>query len=515
MMITRELKVLILGDVPEVSDIFERELFEQELPSSPIHIEDHTEFDAEIEREENYDLVLIDVTPHGIEVLEKVRESMPACPVVMVGNPEEAGKLLEAKRHGLEAYLLRAVDSEIFTDLLAEEIHTQLKRFVEPPTMENPSADQMYRYAQFHNVLEPFFVVARRRYLLYVNRAGQELIMQLHDNRPMVGARLESWVLEETLDAFHERLDRAFAGHPVIHERYYEEFDDEDGLRELHYQPVTDPKGRVVAVSIAASKTGRPELQRARTMQQLTGLAATVSHENNNLLTVLMSNTELLAHRLRELDDDKALKRLEKIERAIDRSTRFTRQLQAFSRTSVSRPEPINLSELIDGLRDSLSSLVSSNIKIEFDLDRDLPEIDGDRDYWHTAVVNLVKSGAAEMNEAGHISLKTHSLRVRPAQARLPVAPGNYVVLEIIYEGQPLHEWMRARIFDPFFTDRRADRHAGLELATVKSIVEQGGGRMVVDNRDDQTVTCIYYPALDPPEERADREQRNQRGGRQ
>ncbi|MFW6054170.1 MAG: two-component system sensor histidine kinase NtrB, partial [Persicimonas sp.] len=437
------------------------------------------------------------------------------CPVVMVGNPEEAGKLLEAKRHGLEAYLLRAVDSEIFTDLLAEEIHTQLKRFVEPPTMENPSADQMYRYAQFHNVLEPFFVVARRRYLLYVNQAGQDLVVQLHDNKPMVGARLESWVLEGTLEEFNECLDQAFAGHAVVHERHFEALDDEDGVRELHYQPVTDPHGRVVAVSLAASDTARPELQRARTMQQLTGLAATISHENNNLLNVLMSNTELLAHRLRELGDDKALKRLEKIEGAIERSARFTHQLQAFSRTSVSRPERIDLSELIDELSDSLDALVPANMEVQFDLDRDLPEIDGDRDHWQTAVVNLVKNGASQMNEGGRLVLETHHLRVTPAQERVPVAPGNYVVLEVIYDGPALHEWMRARIFDPFFTDRRADRHAGLELATVKSIVEQGGGRMVVDNRDDQTVTCIYYPALDPPEERAGREQRNQPGGRQ
>lgn len=116
---------------------------------------------------------------------------------------------------------------------------------------------------------------------------------------------------------------------------------------------------------------------------------------------------------------------------------------------------------------------------------------------------------------------------VTPTQARMPVAPGNYVVLEVIYDGQPLDEWMRARIFDPFFTERRADRHSGLELATVKSVVEQGGGRMVVDKRDEQTVTCIYHPALDPsheqprepardqPEEQVGREPRNQRGGRE
>ncbi len=171
-MIKRKLKVLILGEVPEVGDIFERRLFEDSLSASPTHISDHHEFEAVLQREESYDLVLIDITPYGIEVLDQVRKILPACPVIMVGDPDQAGLLLQAKRKGLEAYLLRIPESERFTDLLAEEIFTQLKRFIEPPEMRSPSAEQMYRYAQFHNVLEPFFVVAPKRYLLYVNKAG-------------------------------------------------------------------------------------------------------------------------------------------------------------------------------------------------------------------------------------------------------------------------------------------------------------------------------------------------------
>ncbi|MBA2664251.1 MAG: response regulator, partial [Bradymonadaceae bacterium] len=119
-----KLKVLILGHVPEEGDIFSRTMFTEDLPASPVHIEDPDEFAAAIEEDEIYSLILIDITPYGLEVLEQVRQSRPACPVIMISDPDQAHILLEAKRKGLEAYLVRGADRELFTDLLAEEIYT-------------------------------------------------------------------------------------------------------------------------------------------------------------------------------------------------------------------------------------------------------------------------------------------------------------------------------------------------------------------------------------------------------
>ena len=285
----------------------------------------------------------------------------------------------------------------------------------------------------------------------------------------------------------------------MVHEREFEALYDGDGSRELHYQPVTDPSGRVVAVSIDVHQPARPELQRARSMQQLTDLAAGISHEHNNLLNVLMSNSALLADRLRESGDEESIRRLEKIETAVRRSTRFTRQLQAFSRTSVSQPEPINVSELIDELVDSLSTGLASNIDLVVDLELDLPEISADRNHWKTAVTNLVNNSAREMRNGGKLQLRTRHLRVTPKQQgeRMPVGPGNYVVLEVSCEGPAMADWVHEGSFDPFFITRRVDHHAGLELATVKRIIEQGSGQISAESDDDHTTVRVYYPVTE------------------
>lgn len=504
----RELKVLILGEVPEVGDIFERRVFQDTLAASPIHVRNHENFEEFLQRQESYDLVLIDIKPYGIEVLEMVREVLPACPVVMVVDPDQAHYLLEAKQKGLEAYLIRSVDGELFTDLLALEIQTQLTHFLEPPKMESPSADLLYRYAQFHNVLEPLFVITRRRYLLYVNKAGQHLLEEINGTEPQFGDTIDEWVLEGTTQEFKKRLDQAFAGKELVAERHFPCLGSNDeGLRELHYQPVVDPRGRVVAVSIAVHQRAHPELHRARSMQYLTDLAAGISHQNNNLINILMANTELLTNHLMSQGDEEALRRLKKIEEAIERATRFTHQLQAFSQTSVSQPEAIDLSELIEGLQKSLRG----DVDLVLDLEPDLPEIWADRDHWKTVVRNLVQHAARQLNDEDKLVLKTRSLQTTARDRSHPVAPGQYILFEVCYPGEEMTDLIQDRRFDPFFVQRHPHRRADLELATVKSIVEQGSGEIVVENKGGHNIYRIYYPTADL---RSSREEETRRRGR-
>ena len=501
-MITRELQILILGDIPEVGNIFERPLFQEELPVSPIFVRDKEQFEAKLEQDEIYDLVLIDIQPYGIEVLDRVREHRPACPIIMIADPNEVELVLEAKRKSLDAYLLRGIGDALFTDLLAEEIYTLLTKLVEPPTMQHPSADEMYRYAQFHNVLEPFFFVALKRYLLYANRVGQELIAALHDQPAFIGAPVEEWSLTDSAGEFTQHLDRAFAGHEMVHEQEFD-FPTQNAplLRELHYQPVTDPRGRVVGVSIAVHQPDDPQLQRVQNMQQIRNLAAAVSHENNNLLTVLQASTTLLSDRLTELNDADSLAYVAKIERGIERSVHFSRQLQSLSQTNVSQPEPINLNRLIRNMQATLNSYIPSHIHLNTEFDAQLPDIHADPGQWETVLTNLVRNCVRGMVDGGIIQLRTDTLTMNPATPGAPVGPGDYVVLELHCDHHSLLEKLGDRNLAPLFLAHREERYAGLELATVKSIVEQKGGRISTVTNDGRTIVRIYYPQLKPSQQ--------------
>ena len=74
-------------------------------------------------------------------------------------------------------------------------------------------------------------------------------------------------------------------------------------------------------------------------------LAGGIAHEFNNLLTVIGGYSELLLSRL---EGDEC--HVEEISGAANRAAGLTRQLLAFGRKQVARPELLDLNEMIEHL---------------------------------------------------------------------------------------------------------------------------------------------------------------------
>ncbi|MFB6375596.1 MAG: ATP-binding protein, partial [Bradymonadaceae bacterium] len=513
-MIHRELNVLILGEVSEIDSLFDRPMFESELSASGVWVPDSEDFSEALEASENYDLIVVDLAPHGLEVLEQVRDYRPAAPVVAIADPDELELVLKAERQGLENYVLRHDNPEMSVDLLAETIRTELKRFVEPPTMERPSADQMYRYAHYHNILEPFFVVSVRRYLMYVNRAGRELVERVSGDRPVVGDDINRWFLEPTLEECQTALDRAFAGHEVVTRHALgEEADDgkDDGLHEIYYQPVVDPSGRVVATTIAIHEPGRPQLQRARTTQAVTRFAGGVAHQMNNLLNVITANLGLVDEAIDEREDGEIRRRLERVEHGVERAAHLTHQMQAYSRTAVTQRETLALEAIVGEMEEQLRGAVGEQIELEIDLRPETSRIRADREQLEMAIASLVSNAAEASRPGDTIRVRTDRRRFRDWESEAEVGGGLYAVLEVTDEGEGIAEEDRKRIFEPFYTTRRADEHVGLGLAIVRTVVDQAGGGMEIDSiPNDGTTVRAYFPVQQPRTQPGDQQSRTE-----
>lgn len=494
-MIQHELRVLVLGEMPEVEKAFERPFFGERYPTAVSWAREVDEVREELEREQTYDLIVLKLTPYGMEVLGQVRDHWPATPVLALADPGEVELLIEAERKGLDDYVFRVGRPEQVTELVAEKIRSQWKQFVEPPNMERPTAGEVYRYAQFYNILQPFVLVSRNRRLLYLNRAARSLIENLHGYTASVGDPLEEWWLDSSLDLFEERLSRGFAGHQIVSRRDFDNDGDEHHLHELYYQPVVDPSGNVVAVSVAVHEAARPELQRARTRQAISEFAGGVSHQNNNLLNILTANIELLDERLEEFDDEAANHYLERIRRSTERAAEFTYQLQTFSKTSVTHPSAVHLSELLEAMREELSQIAGSDVGLEFVLDGDVPSIRGDRRQFETMLRTLVRNASEAIEGDGIVEFRTETRMVRYREPGVPVCEGLYVVLEISDTGEGIGADQRDRIFEPFFTTRRSADHVGLGLAIVETIVEQSGGNITFETEPAEGTTFrIFFP---------------------
>ncbi|QDG50595.1 PAS domain S-box protein [Persicimonas caeni] len=251
----RDFKVLVLGSLPEADDLFERGVFKDEYPCEPVRVENPEEFGRAV-REPTFDLILIDVEPHGINVLRSVLDERPMRPMIMVADAAQGDVILEAKRLGLERYVMRLSDDVLNADLLAEEMVFILQRLSEPPSMEHPTVEELFRFAQYHNVRQPFFVIDRNHRLLYTNASGKALVKAVHDHDLREGDQYDRFPLTGSTQESTSHLNEALGGSEVEIEHTYERLVKNDRHREVFYQPVHDTTGAVVAVSIACKNIG-------------------------------------------------------------------------------------------------------------------------------------------------------------------------------------------------------------------------------------------------------------------
>ncbi|MDQ6893664.1 MAG: PAS domain S-box protein [Acidobacteriota bacterium] len=263
---------------------------------------------------------------------------------------------------------------------------------------------------------------------------------------------------------------------------------------------VRDASGKAVRLEgIVQDITERRRLEeqflQAQKMEAIGRLAGGVAHDFNNLLTAILGYTDLLLQQVGPADamrDD-----LEQIQIAGDRAAALTRQLLAFSRRQMLEPKVIDVNVTIRHLEKMLRRVLGEDVLLVTSLDADLELVRADPGQLEQVIVNLVVNSRDSMPSGGTITISTRSAMLDDALdlGRFAIAPGVYVVLEVLDTGTGMDATTLARIFEPFFTTKEKGKGTGLGLATAYGIVKQSGGYIACDSEPGQgTRFQIYLP---------------------
>jgi PAS domain S-box-containing protein len=234
-----------------------------------------------------------------------------------------------------------------------------------------------------------------------------------------------------------------------------------------------DPPWRVVTFrDVTEFAAVQEQLRRARIMEAMGSLVAGVAHEVRNPLFSISATVDALeagGGQCPDFADYMALLRSQ-----VARLSQLTRDLLDYGRPSVLRRTPTNLAEVVRRASQACAGLARDRgVRVEERVAADLPPIDLDGARVEQAIENLL-TNAIQHAPAGSV--------VRVAGGLEGSGEGRAARCTVEDEGSGLPPESMEHIFEPFFTRRKGG--TGLGLSIVQRVVEEHGGRVTAENRE-------------------------------
>ena len=170
----------------------------------------------------------------------------------------------------------------------------------------------------------------------------------------------------------------------------------------------------------------------------------------------------------------------------IEQISEIVLNLKNFSRLDRERVTNFSVEAGLDSTLLLARNLLKDHIQIRKDYGL-VPEISGSPSQVNQVFLNLITNAAQAMPERDTPNIIT---------LRTSLAPeGNMVQIEIQDNGSGIPEEVLPRIFDPFYTTKPIGQGSGMGLSISFKIIEEHGGRILVDTvKDTGTVFTILLP---------------------
>ncbi len=245
----------------------------------------------------------------------------------------------------------------------------------------------------------------------------------------------------------------------------------------------------------------RDALHQSEKLSALFELLASVSHELNNPLSVVVWQALLLDE---TAEDPRIVERARKIAGAADRRSRIVKTFLAMARQQPGDRTSLDVNELIEtALALAAESLQSTGISVSVRLSGNLPAIRGDRAQMGQVLTNLLVNAH-------------HALQCIEGARRLAISSAyredlERVVIEVKDNGPGVPESIRSRIFEPFFTTKEVGAGTGIGLSICHRIVEGHGGTIRLDTTPGGGATfTILLPVVGSEGSRGERTERSE-----
>ena len=224
--------------------------------------------------------------------------------------------------------------------------------------------------------------------------------------------------------------------------------------------------------------------------QDVATLAGSFVHEVKNPLSTLNINAQLLLEEFTPASAPRELRVVKRLEVIIDEVSRIEEIVTSFVRFT----QPQDLDRTRTSVNDLLAELAGRNsealerhgIRVRFQPDDGLPDVQADGKRLYQAFVNLLGNAQHAMPDGGELILRTH-------------LHDEHLEIEVIDTGSGIPEERLPRIFRPYVSTRAEG--SGLGLPITLRIIRAHGGQLAVESEVGKGSRFIISLPLTPQTE--------------
>ena len=270
----------------------------------------------------------------------------------------------------------------------------------------------------------------------------------------------------------------------------------------LGINTIIDAKGNVdhyiaLFFDITDKKHNEILLRHSQKMSAIGQLTGGISHDFNNILSIIQTNIELLERNI--TDKEKIIKRVYDIKTAVKRAADLNVKLLNFSRQKPLNKSKCNINQLLKQMENMIVHSLTPQIKIKYILDETINLVEIDSGDFENSILNMLINARDAISGQGNIIIQTGKSNFNDVNCLITqnVCNGSFVYVSIQDDGTGISLNLQEHLFEPFYTTKEIGKGTGLGLATVYSFVKRSGGCITLDSKPGSGTTfCIYLPEI-------------------
>jgi len=243
----------------------------------------------------------------------------------------------------------------------------------------------------------------------------------------------------------------------------------------------SSPSGSPMNLENAPLATSASSPEADQRIADLAVFANGVAHDIRNPLSVIRTSVYLLKQGASS-QEERSRKALQRIDDQVNAALHLLNGIQALDRVRQPTFQRVSLNELARSV--AASTNLPDEYRVELDLEEEVPLLDADPQLLEAALRALIRNSIEALQGGGIIRLRTRQTN------------GNlHLVVEDSGSGIP--EEVLGRVFEPFFSTRRA--HSGLGLPLASQVALAHHGRAWVNSLEGEgTRVTLEFPVHPP-----------------